>query len=146
MTTDTPVPPPLLLYDGECGLCDRTVQAVLERDARGLVHFAPLQGQTARAVLTRHGRDPAPPRFDSVVLVEGFGGARERLVERSDAAIALARHLGGRSASLARFLELIPRPLRDAAYGLVARNRHRLFPPPSACRIPRPGERVRFLP
>jgi predicted DCC family thiol-disulfide oxidoreductase YuxK len=39
---------PVLLYDGLCGFCDRTVQFILARDAGGPMHFAPLQGDYAR--------------------------------------------------------------------------------------------------
>jgi predicted DCC family thiol-disulfide oxidoreductase YuxK len=43
-------------------------------------------------------------------------------------------------------LWLIPLPLRNLAYSLVARNRYALFGKKTTCRLPTPGERARFLP
>lgn len=138
----------VLLYDGECGLCARSIQWVLERDLRQRsMRFAALQGDTAAPVLSRHGVAPHPQRgFESLVLVQDLGGPRERVLTRSDAALAIGRYLGGRHAALARLAGLIPRSLRDLAYGLVARNRLRFFGGADACRVPRGEERKRFLP
>lgn len=140
--------PWVLLYDGECGLCARAVQWTLERDVRArTLRFAPLQGDTARPILARHGIAPHPERgFDSLVLVEDLGGPRERVLVRSDAALAIGRYLGGGLGWLARLAALVPRPLRDAVYHLIARNRLRFFGAADACRVPRGAERARFLP
>ncbi|PKN39805.1 MAG: hypothetical protein CVU63_14125, partial [Deltaproteobacteria bacterium HGW-Deltaproteobacteria-20] len=35
-------PPPIVLFDGECGLCHASVRFVVERDDRALFRFAPL--------------------------------------------------------------------------------------------------------
>lgn len=138
----------MLLYDGECGLCARSIQWVLERDVRARsMRFAPLQGDTAAPLLARHGIAPDPRRgFESLVLVQDPGGPGERVLMRSDAALAIGRYLGGRHAALARLGRLIPRSLRDLAYALVARNRLRFFGGADACRVPRGEERKRFLP
>lgn len=138
---------PLLLYDGECGLCDRTVQTILDLDRVGVIRLAALQGETGREVLLRHGLDPSPADgFKTLILVTGFRGPRERLRKESSAVLQLGRALGGRSRVLARFGECVPSFMRDAAYRLVARNRHSLFPPPDTCRLPTPEVRARFLP
>lgn len=146
----------LLLFDGECGLCARSIQWVLARDAAPplsartgapALRFAPLQGPTAAPLLARHGIAADPRRgFDSLVLVADPDDPRERVLMRSDAALAIGRYLGGRWGALARLAALIPRPLRDLAYALVARNRRWLSGGVDACRVPRGGERARFLP
>jgi predicted DCC family thiol-disulfide oxidoreductase YuxK len=152
-----PIAPPrtglplVLLYDGTCGLCARSVQWILERDPgprRGdVLRFAPLQGDTAAPVLARHGIAPHPERgFESLVLVHDLGGPRERVLTHSDAAIGIGRYLGARWAPMARLAGLLPRGLRDLGYSLVARNRFRMFGTVDACRIPKAGERKRFLP
>lgn len=132
---------PVLLYDGLCGLCDGTVQAALRADRRGTVRFAPLQGDFAARVLDRH---PELRAVDSLILVEPDGSGGERVRIRSDAALALARHVGG-AWRLAGVLRAVPAPLRDAAYDLVARTRYRVFGRRDACRIPEPHERARFI-
>lgn len=146
MTAPTPPPRepggPVLLYDGECGFCDRTVRFTLARDRRGRVRFAPLAGQYAGEVRARH---PALANVDSLVLVEPApGGGNERISIRSEGALRLASHLGG-VWRLGGLLRVIPVSLRDRVYDLVARNRHRWFAPPEACTRPDPAHAGRFL-
>lgn len=88
-------------------------------------------------MLAPFGRSPAD--VDSVVLVEDG-----QLFERSDAALRIARRLRG-TVRLASALLLVPRPLRDAAYGLVARNRRRWFGQSATCLVPTPELLARFL-
>ena len=112
-----PIPRPLLLFDGQCALCDRTVRWLLRHD-RGRLHYAPLQSATADSVLERVGY--AGDR-SSVVLVDGDGA-----FQHSDAAWRTFRLLPWpwRAAAAMRF---IPRPLRDLGYKFIARNRFRIF-------------------
>jgi predicted DCC family thiol-disulfide oxidoreductase YuxK len=136
---------PVVLYDGYCGLCDRSVRWLVEADRRGVLRYAPLQGETAAPILERHGI-PAGGDFDSFILVENLGTPRERLRQRSDGALAALGALGGWRSSLARLARLVPRFLRDALYRFIARHRMRWFGRLDACRIPTPEERSRFLP
>jgi predicted DCC family thiol-disulfide oxidoreductase YuxK len=126
-----------IYFDGYCGLCDRFVQFVLRRDRAGRYRFAPLQGSTARE------RVPAilDPQASQTVILEDAG----RFRVRSDAALAILSGLGG-AWRLAGLLRVIPRPVRDAVYDLVARNRNRWFGRLAECRVPGPAERERFLP
>jgi predicted DCC family thiol-disulfide oxidoreductase YuxK len=72
------------------------------------------------------------------------GGAPERVVVRSAAALRVAGYLGG-AWTLARAAWLVPRPLRDAAYDLLARHRHHLPGGSDACFVPAPEAKARFL-
>lgn len=131
---------PVLLYDGDCGLCARSVQFVLRHDRRGTLRFAPLQGAFARDVLARH---PSLATVDSVVWVEpAADGAAERVAVRSDAALLAVAYLGGWW-SLLRAGRVMPKPLRDAVYDFVARHRHQFTRP--QCLIPPPDVRHRFI-
>lgn len=137
MSTDLP---PVLLYDGDCGFCSRTVQFVLAHEPRArrtALRFAPLGGAFGASV---RATVPALSRVDSVVW---FDAARGIALVRSDAALALARHLGGGWRLLAAFGRLIPRALRDSAYNLIARHRHWLAG--AQCVLPAPEWRHRFL-
>ena len=127
----------ILLFDGVCNLCHGTVQWVIARDPQARFRFASLQSDAGRALLARHGLPDGA--LDTVVLVDG--AAR---FTKSDAAIEVARRLGGwyRLAVLAR---LVPRPLRDAVYDWVARNRYARWGKSDACWVPTPELRERFL-
>ena len=126
----------LLLFDGTCGLCDRSVQFVLRHDRAGIFRYAPLGGALAREVMARH---PALRDVDSVVLV-----SRDGAWIKSSAAIRIARRLGlpWRIGVLGA---LVPQVLRDWAYDQVARRRYRIWGRVEACTLPDAAERARFL-
>lgn len=134
----------LVLYDGTCGLCDRSVQLLLRLDRRGVLSYAPLQGTTA-ATLAAAGRLPTGQvgRIDSLVFVRDAGSARETVLLRSEAVLA-ALAAAGRY-RLAALLRAVPRRLRDGAYNFVARHRYAWFGRADACRLPPPEVRARFL-
>jgi predicted DCC family thiol-disulfide oxidoreductase YuxK len=132
----------MLLYDGSCGLCARSVQFILNRERRDRsLLFAPLQGTTAATLLHRH---PELAGADSVVWIEENDG-ESRIRLRSEAALAAAAYLGGPWKALARLLRLVPRFVRDAGYDMVARTRYRRFGRDSSCLLPTAAQRRRFL-
>jgi predicted DCC family thiol-disulfide oxidoreductase YuxK len=131
----------LLLYDGECGLCDRAVQFLLPRDRGRVLTFAPLQGSTAAALRSRLA---VPRELDSLLLVLDAGSPGERLLTRSSAVLGSLDVIGG-IWRLLSWLRLVPRPVRDAVYVFVAKRRAIWFGRLPACRVPTPAERDRFL-
>lgn len=133
---------PVLLYDGLCGFCDRTVQFILARDPGGAMRFAPLQGQFAGEVLRRF---PALEGVDSLVLVDSAPAAAGMPpLVRSDAILAIAGYLGWPWGA-ATLLRLVPRGLRDWGYDLFARHRYRLFGRYDSCPLPDAAVRARFI-
>lgn len=136
------MPSKLVLYDGVCGLCDRTVQWLLAHDPDGRLHYAPLQGATAAELRARHPEIPAD--IDTIVLVEVDANG-ERVFLRSHAAFRIARHLRGPARGLS-LLSVLPRPLTDLAYRMVAAVRYRAWGKLDRCRVPSASERARFHP
>lgn len=135
---------PILLYDGSCGLCARSVQFVLghEQASREL-RFATLQGEHGRRALSSH---PTLVGVDSVIWLEpSHDGRPPRVLVRSDAVLAVMRHLGGPWKALAAIGRFVPRISRDALYRIVARYRYRVFGREQSCLLPTPEQRVRFL-
>jgi predicted DCC family thiol-disulfide oxidoreductase YuxK len=133
----------VVFYDGTCGLCNRFVQFVLERDAAGRVRFAPLQGELARQTLTARGRNPED--LDTVYVIADWGTPRERVLDRSRAVLHTVRQLGGGWGMLARIASLVPSPLANVIYRLVARTRYRIFGQAEVCVLPKPEWRTRFM-
>lgn len=133
----------LLLYDGVCGLCDRTVQFVLARDKGDRFRFATLQGEVARARLAPHGVDPAT--LDTFHLVVNVGGPDERVLSRSRGAVETLRRLPGVWRALGAALAVLPTFLADLGYRLIARVRYRVFGKLDACPVPAPEHRHKFL-
>ena len=132
----TPPPPPIVFFDGVCGLCNAVVDVLLRADRRQILRFAPLQGETAARLLRLGPGDT----LDTIRLLDERGAH-----DKSTAALRICGHLGG-PWHLARALWLIPRPWRDLVYGWVARNRYAWFGKKTACRLPTAAERARFLP
>jgi predicted DCC family thiol-disulfide oxidoreductase YuxK len=136
---------PVLVFDGECNLCNRAAQFVLDHDRRGRVLLCASQSESGRALLAsgpKRGAPAEPVRRpdETIFLIEG-----ERIDDKSTAALRLCRALGF-PWSLLAVLGIVPRAMRDLVYDLVARNRYRWFGRRESCRMARPGEAERFLP
>lgn len=142
----TPASKALMLYDGLCGFCNRSVRWVIKRDRHDRFRFAPQQSAIAEAVLARHGFDPqAMLAANSVFLVVGHDLPGEQLLCRSDVTVQVLRLLGGGWEILGRLLGAVPRFLRDAVYKLIARIRFRIAGRYDSCPLPSPVERAKFL-
>ena len=132
----------LVLYDGVCGLCNGLVQFLLKHDHRAVFSFAPLQSATGKAMVARWGGNPE--ELSSFYVVADFRTADARAVTKSEAALFVARELGW-PWKLARAAGMLPGPLRDRLYDLVARNRYRVFGRYEQCLIPAEDSRRRFV-
>jgi predicted DCC family thiol-disulfide oxidoreductase YuxK len=126
----------VILFDGVCNLCNGGVQFVVARDPAGRFQFAPLQSAAASRQIAASGVRSLP---DSIVLVEDG-----RLWTQSTAALRIARRLRF-PWPLAYAMIVVPRPVRDWIYNLVARNRYRWFGKRETCMVPTPALRARFL-
>lgn len=121
-------PQPVLLFDGECGLCQRMVRLLLRLDRNERMRFAPLQGTAAQTYLRAH--DLPTEDFDSLVFVPDWNTPESpRFLLRTDGVIAALRAAGGLGSGLATMLLLWPARWRDAAYRAVAHWRYRVFGP-----------------
>ncbi len=142
----TAPPPALMLYDGVCGICNGVVRFAMKRDREDRLRFAPQQSTLAETVLARHGLDrEAMLAGNSVYLALNYGSAREALLTQSDVTVNMLLLLGGGWRLLGRTLRLVPKPLRDWAYRVFARNRFRFSARYESCPLPAPAERAKFL-
>jgi predicted DCC family thiol-disulfide oxidoreductase YuxK len=127
---------PIIFYDGDCGLCDHFVRQVLKFDSATRFSFSPLQGQTAQKVLPTINLNSMRVRTPDGAILREFPAVLFVLSFLQVAPI------------LVLFLNLIPTPIGNFGYRLVARLRRRLFPAP-ACPISRnisEQAKNRFLP
>ena len=141
---------PILLYDGVCGFCNRTVRYILKRDRQKVFRFASLQSELARGILTKHGASPSDLDTFYVVLDFNVGlqdniPPNEKLLARSDAVIFVLREIGGVSRWAGNAFRLVNRGLRDWIYNVIARRRYRFFGRYETCPLPDPETRDRFL-
>jgi predicted DCC family thiol-disulfide oxidoreductase YuxK len=127
----------VVLFDGTCAFCERSVTFIATRDPAGYFRFGASQTAAAQALLAEHGETRASTR--SIVLIED--GVVYR---KSTAVLRIARRLGWPWSMASAFL-LVPRPLRDAGYAVVAALRHRLAGRSNACEVPPPEIRERLI-
>lgn len=137
--------PPILLYDGVCGLCNRFVQFVLRRDRNATFRFASLQSILAADILARHHLSPDDLDTVYVVVTPDSQLPEGVLLSRSEAVFFVLKNLGGFWRTAASLLELLPKFLRDFAYAAVARHRYRIFGRSETCILPSARDRNRFL-
>ena len=139
--TDTRVP--VLLYDGECGLCNGVVRFLIRHDPEGRLRFAPLQSPLAQGYLRLQGL-PADD-FGSLVFVPDWNDRGPgRFLLRTAGALACFAELRG-AWRMVSWLRIIPAFLRDPVYRLIARTRYRLFGIYRSKPLPDPAWTQRFL-
>lgn len=125
----------IIFFDGVCHLCNHFVDSVISKDHKHQFSFAPLQGSTAKELLSPEDQS----RLESVILwVDG------KVYYKSAAVLRILSILGG-PYKLFSLGNLIPRIMRDPVYDLVARNRYAWFGERDACRLPEPHERQYLL-
>ena len=124
----------LLLYDGTCGFCARSVQFVLRFEQRQTLRFATLQGVVGSEIRARH---PELAHVDSVVWVERAASGGERVLVRFAAVLRVLDYVGGKWRLLAKVGGVVPRAIGDRTYDFAARHRHQLTRDAPACFVPR---------
>ena len=128
---------PIILFDGVCNFCNRTVNIIIKHDKAAKFQFAASQSIGGIGVLQKFNLNQTLAA--SVILIDN-----DKVYTKTDAVIQIATHLKGWP-RLFSFIKFIPRPIRDFAYDLVAKNRYTLFGKMETCRIPEESIRHRFL-
>lgn len=127
----------IVVFDAQCLLCNSWVQFLLRHDKRGIFQFAAIQGQVGGKLLADAGLKIEG--LQTLLLVDG-----QQSWQHTDAILRVLQALGWpwRLAGVAR---LIPAPLRDALYRMIARNRYQWFGKSERCLMPDPAVAARFL-
>lgn len=127
----------LMVFDGVCNFCSGTVRLVTLMDPDGLIQFSAIQSPYGQILCRQAGVDPADP---TTFLFFDHG----RALEATDAMAALVSRLRPPWRWL-KVVAVVPRPVRDGLYRLVATNRYRLFGRRMTCMVPTPELRARFI-
>jgi len=128
---------PIVVFDGYCALCTGFAQFVLRHDPAAKFRLLAAQSILGRALYEHYGLDPQDYETN-ILIADGIAWFK------SEAAIRIAEGLGW-PWSVLGCLRVLPRPARDVAYDVVARNRLRLFGKRTSCYAPAAGARDRFL-
>lgn len=125
----------IVFFDGVCNLCNNSVQWIIRHDPAGLFLFAPLQGSTAKSILT----EAQLKAVDSIVYLNG-----NKVHVKSSAALRILGKMRF-PYNLALVFLIVPTFIRNAVYDFVARNRYKWFGKQEACMLPTPELKRRFL-
>lgn len=133
---------PVVLFDGECPLCNRSVAFLARHDRAHRLRYAHLQGRFAAEHLPPELRSAA--RDGSVVLLEPAHGGRVSL--RSAAVLRALAHASPAWRPLG-WLAAVPGvvPLLNVLYAQVARKRDDWFGRHDTCALPDASFRTRFV-
>jgi len=109
----------VIVYDGDCVFCSRSMAWVARHDDMNLVRFTACTSSMGRQLMEERGLDPADPSTFLLIL-DGQAYVRSEAMLRVVALLDRpARMLGA--------MRLVPRPVRDVVYDAVARNRRRII-------------------
>jgi predicted DCC family thiol-disulfide oxidoreductase YuxK len=126
----------IILFDGTCAFCERSVRFIATRD-HGYFKFGASQNPEGQALLARYGTTRESAR--SIILIE-----HGEIFLRSTAVLKIAKRMPP-PWRWAAILLLVPRPVRDGVYRVVAAIRHRLAGESNACEVPPPEIRERLI-
>lgn len=125
----------IILFDGVCNFCNNSVQFIVNRDPAGKFQFASQQSEIGEKLMAAYGVSGN----DSIVYIEDG-----QAFTKSTAALRIAKHLT-MPWSICSIFTVIPLPIRNSIYNLIAKNRYRWFGKRESCMIPPPSIRKRFL-
>lgn len=126
----------IVLFDGECHFCNRSVQFIIKRDPNAYYKFASIKSDIGQQFRKDYG---IPFHIDSLILIEN-----EQYYVKSSAALRICKNLKGAWKTGGIFL-LIPTPIRNFAYDFIAKNRYKWFGKKEACELPSSEMKKRFL-
>ena len=130
-------PDRVIIFDGECNLCEYSVQFIIKHDRKGTFRFAAAQSDRGKELQLHYGVDTI--RDGTVILVKSG-----KSYIRSDAAVEIAAELDPPWNSL-RVLRFLPRLIREPLYAIVSKNRYKWFGKRATCLMPDSNLQDRFL-
>jgi predicted DCC family thiol-disulfide oxidoreductase YuxK len=127
---------PILLFDGECGFCNKSIQFFLERERKKVVHFASLQSDTGK-ILRKYFE--IGDKVDSVILIKDHSA-----FIKSCAALRMTRYMKGLWPMMMVFV-MIPPFIRNIGYDFIAKRRMKWFGRIENCALLQKEDKVRFI-
>lgn len=137
MSTTPPPYKKIVLFDGVCNLCNKSVTFIIEHDKNDKFRFASLQSEIGKKLTRERGIETS--KVDSIVLIDP-GNA---YFVKSSAALEIAKELSGYS--WLRIFLYLPEWLRDFIYDIIAKNRYNWFGKKDNCMVPTNELRGKFL-
>ncbi|MCS6874917.1 MAG: DCC1-like thiol-disulfide oxidoreductase family protein [Pyrinomonadaceae bacterium] len=123
----------VVFFDDNCNLCNHAVNFIISRDLKKIFKFASLNSEAAKKLLNENSIKD----IDSIILIENG-----KTYTYSTAILRIAKNLSGLW-KLFYVLVLVPKPMRDFLYKILARYRYKFFG--QSCLVLTPEIKERFL-
>ena len=128
---------PIILFDGICNLCNRSVQFIIKHDKEKVYRFAAFQSKAGQKLLQQYNLPLK--QYSSFLLIEN-----NKAYSQSTAALKVAKNLSG-LVKLAVVFNIVPAGIRNIVYNFVARDRYQWFGKKESCMVPTQDLKARFL-
>lgn len=126
----------ILFFDGNCGLCNRSVKFVLRKEKNHDLFFSPLQSEFAKKILKQFNLEN---KADTMLLIENG-----KINLQSSAALRTTKYLKGLWPLMMVFI-IVPPFVRNAIYNYIAKNRITWFGMADYCDMMTPELKKRFI-
>ncbi|MFM2016953.1 MAG: hypothetical protein RL007_609 [Bacteroidota bacterium] len=127
----------VVLFDGVCNFCNSSVNFIIRYDKKDYFRFTPLQSEIGMKISDKYNLDSG--NLKSVILVD-----KGKIYTKTTAALRIAKQLSGAWPALYVFI-IVPAPIRDVVYNIIAKYRYKWWGERDACMIPTPEIRKKFL-
>ena len=124
----------IILFDGVCNMCVGSVNFIIKRDSKDVFRFASLQGDVGKKMVKKHSLS-----INSIVLIKNG-----KVKTKSSAVLNILYHLNTFWKALLVFY-VVPYPIRDILYNIVAKSRYFLFGKQNQCMVPNENINSKFL-
>ncbi|NVK65713.1 MAG: DUF393 domain-containing protein [Flavobacteriales bacterium] len=124
-----------VLYDGDCGFCNRSVAFILKHERDSSIYFAAIQSSFTQELFKKNGWEA--PNLSTFYLIRD-----DIKFERSSAAFEVLKNLKAPYRWL-RIFRFLPRSFTNWMYDQVAKRRQRISK--GFCVMPTPEQRERFI-
>lgn len=127
----------IILFDGVCNFCNFWVKFAAKNNSKRDIFFLALQDD--RAVVLLDNFAIKPESLSTVIFLH-----QDKMYTQSTAAFQICRHLDF-PWKLAAGLLIIPKPIMDFLYNIIARNRYKWFGKSDSCMMPTADLKKQFL-
>jgi len=128
----------IILFDGVCNLCNRSVTFILQREKEPVFQFASIQSEAGQELLEWCN---LPSDYNRLVVLIDHG----RIYLGSTAALKIGRTLKFPWSILSYAGFIVPTLIRDWVYNQIAVNRYQWFGKRNICMVPTKSLKTRFL-
>jgi len=127
---------PILLFDGECGFCNKSIQFFLAREKNKAMHFAPLTSSIGKELQAYFEIEE---KTDSVILIKDHSA-----YIKTCAILRVMPYMKGLWPFMVVFV-IIPPFIRNAVYDVIAKRRMKFFGRVENCALLPKEDKERFL-